>query len=53
MPLPPTGNRAATEDNVAHEAVRRLDPLVEQLRRFLRPDGQVEQTCGGPCDFPR
>jgi hypothetical protein len=51
MPVPPDVNLPPPEDNGAHEAIRRLDPLVEQLRGFFKPDGQVTQTCNGPCVF--
>ncbi|MBI5160956.1 MAG: hypothetical protein HY996_06040 [Micrococcales bacterium] len=45
----PVGNVPAP-DNEAHGAIRRLPALIEQLRRFFRPDGRVEHTCDGPCD---
>lgn len=45
----PVGNVPAP-DNDAHGAIRRLPLLVEQIRRFLTPDGQVEPTCDGACD---
>jgi len=45
----PPGNVPAP-DNEAHGAIRRLPSLVEQIRRFLTPDGQVEHTCDGVCD---
>jgi hypothetical protein len=52
-PLPPTVNTPAEHDNGAHGGIQGLTPLREQVRRFLQPDGRVEGTCGGPCDFPR
>lgn len=45
----PTGNVPAP-DNEAHGAIRRLPALIEQIRRFFRPDGRVEHTCDGVCD---
>ena len=48
-PLPPAANIPAPMDNGAHEAVRRLVPLESQLRAFFAPDGNVIQTCSGPC----
>jgi len=51
-PLPPPGNTPPPKENVAHEAIRRLDPLVKQLGLFFTPTGQVQQTCNGPCNFP-
>jgi hypothetical protein len=51
MPVPPDVNIPPAMDNGAHEAIRRLDPLVEQLRAFFKPDGQVTQTCTGLCVF--
>ena len=32
-----------------HEAVRRFDGTRRQVDLFLRPDGQIEDTCDGPC----
>jgi len=49
--VPPDGDVPASEDNGAHEAIRRLDPLVQQLGAFFKPDGQVVQTCNGICSF--
>ncbi len=46
----PTDEMLIPEDNEVHEGVRRLAASQEQLDRFLRPDGMVEQTCDGPCD---
>jgi hypothetical protein len=51
MPVPPDVNLPPASDNGAHEAIRRLDPLIEQLRAFFKPDGRVVQTCNGPCVF--
>lgn len=50
---PPEKNVPASRppsDQSAHNVVRQLADAVEQLRRFLRPDGQVEQTCQGKCE---
>ena len=52
LPVPPTTNLPPLMDNVAHEAIRRLDKLQDQLAAFLRPDGKVVDTCGGPCVYP-
>ena len=38
-------------DNGVHEAVRRLDAAQRQIDAFLRPDGDIEQFCSGPCFF--
>lgn len=35
----------------AHEAIRRYPKLIDQLGAFLKPQGQVVDTCGGPCSF--
>jgi hypothetical protein len=51
MPVPPDVNLPPPSDNGAHEAIRQLAPLVEQLRQFFKPDGRVVQTCNGPCVF--
>lgn len=39
--------------NDAHEAIRRLPELIQQLDLFFRPQGSIVQTCpnGGPCVF--
>lgn len=50
-PLPPNVDLPPASDNQAHEAIRRLDLLVQQLQAFFKPDGQVVQTCTGPCVF--
>jgi hypothetical protein len=36
-------------DTSTHGAVRNDPRAMEQLSRFLRPDGVVEDTCGGAC----
>jgi hypothetical protein len=48
--LPPTTNMPAAMDNGAHEAILGDPRLQEQIRRFLTPTGQVEDTCGGACN---
>jgi hypothetical protein len=50
-PLPMDVDLPPASDNGAHEAIRRLDLLVQQLQSFFKPDGQVVQTCSGPCVF--
>ncbi|HYD48721.1 MAG TPA: hypothetical protein VEB21_10255 [Terriglobales bacterium] len=50
VPLPLTNDQPAIENGV-HEAVRRLDAAQLQLDAFLRPDGMVQNFCGGPCAF--
>lgn len=52
MPLQPPGNVPPEVDNQAHGRIRKIPQLVEQLRRFLKPGGKVEDTCGGACKFP-
>jgi len=52
MPVPRRGSVSLPKDNQAHEAIRRLPALVQQLAAFFKPDGQVTQTCSGPCLFP-
>ncbi|MCU1282510.1 MAG: hypothetical protein JWM53_6056 [bacterium] len=51
MPVPLDVNLPPAMDNGAHEAIRRLDPLVQQLQAFFKPDGRVVQTCSGVCRF--
>jgi hypothetical protein len=50
MPAPGPTN-TPPKDNPAHETIRRLPRLIDQLAAFFRPDGQVTQTCAGPCVF--
>jgi len=40
----------APEPNDVHEGVRRTDSSQEQIDRFFRPEGQVEQVCDDTCD---
>jgi hypothetical protein len=48
---PPLTNTAPPFENGVHEAVRRLDAAQLQIDAFLRPDGTVQNFCGGPCKF--
>jgi len=57
-PMPPPGLYNVPPDEgkgwmgySAHEAIRRIPQLIDQLNAFLRPNGQVTQTCSGPCSF--
>ncbi|MCY1055587.1 hypothetical protein [Nannocystis sp. SCPEA4] len=38
------------DDQKAHELVRRNPKIREQIDMFLRPGGQIENFCDGPCD---
>ena len=49
MPVPPDVDIPPPMDNGAHEMIRALPLLVQQLQAFFKPDGQVQQTCSGPC----
>ena len=51
MPLPPAGDLALSSDNGAHDAVYQYLPAQEQILAFLQPNGQVLETCNGPCNF--
>jgi hypothetical protein len=46
-PLPGTVADLPAQDNPVHEGVRRDDEGRAQVDRFLRPQGQIENTCGG------
>lgn len=48
-PLPGLDPVVGTLNDV-HDDVRRLDAANEQLDRFFRPDGRIEQICDGVCD---
>ncbi|MCP3104358.1 hypothetical protein LZ198_36390 [Myxococcus sp. K15C18031901] len=48
-PLPGTVANLPEQDNPVHEGVRRNAQGREQVDLFLRPEGQVEPTCGGVC----
>src|SRR5262249_49630679 len=52
-PLPPTTNTPAPHDNGAHGGIQELPPLRLHIQDFFTADGQVQPTCGGPCDFPQ
>jgi hypothetical protein len=47
----PLTNTPPEDDNGVHEAVRRLDAAQRQIDAFLRPDGEVQNFCDGPCFF--
>ncbi len=49
-PLPGLQAIPPTEDNEAHEGVRRLEAAKEQLDLFLRQGGMIQHTCTGVCD---
>ncbi len=49
----PLTNTPPADDNGVHEAIRRLDAAQRQIDAFLRPAGQVENFCTGPCVFPK
>ena len=51
MPVPPDVNLPPPTDNGAHTAIRQLPLLVDQLKAFMTPTGQVTQTCSGLCVF--
>ncbi|HEY2746949.1 MAG TPA: hypothetical protein VGL86_20140 [Polyangia bacterium] len=51
MPVPPDVDLPPPVDNGAHENIRALPLLVQQIQEFLAPDGQVHQTCNGVCSF--
>lgn len=38
-----------TDDNPAHEGVRRRLPAIQQIDAFLRPDGEIRNFCDGAC----
>ena len=51
--VPPLGNTAPLFENDAHGAEGSASPLgpeAQQVNAFLRPAGDVEQFCTGPCD---
>lgn len=47
----PLTNTPPPFENGVHEAVRRLRAAQDQIDAFLRPDGRIENFCGGPCVF--
>lgn len=48
----PTGPVAPAAPTGVHEMVRRDPRAQAQIDAFLRPDGIVVDTCGGPCVAP-
>lgn len=48
----PVGPVAPAAPTGVHEMVRRDPRAQAQIDAFLRPDGLVVDTCGGPCDPP-
>jgi hypothetical protein len=50
MPRPPLTDTALSADNGAHDAVYQYPPAQQQFLGFLA-NGQVLQTCVGPCNF--
>src|SRR5262249_19259464 len=50
-PLPPYEDVPPT-NNGAHDAIRAIPELIQQEKEWLKPDGQVTNTCGGVCNFP-
>jgi len=49
----PDDRNVPPEGNAAHTHIRELPDLVTQLDAFLRPDGQVTQTCpAAGCVYP-
>jgi hypothetical protein len=53
IPFPDDTKNIPPIENDAHEAIRRLPELIQQLDLFFHPDGKIYQTCpgGGPCVF--
>lgn len=48
----PMGSTIAPADNNAHSDLRFQDPVLDQLDMFLRPDGQIQDTCpAGSCEI--
>ncbi len=52
MPPPSKTNMGTGIDNGAHGSLGRIPAVVQQLDEFLRPGGQVRNTCGASCVFP-
>jgi hypothetical protein len=46
----PKGVQPVEERNGAHGELRFKDAVLQQLDTFMRPDGQVEDFCDGPCE---
>lgn len=49
-PLPGIVAAPPPDATAAHEGVRRLSVVNQQIDIFLRPDGQITHTCDGVCD---
>jgi hypothetical protein len=47
----PYGSEPPAEDNSAHGDLRYTDEMLDQMDMFLRPDGQVVDTCSGDCNI--
>ena len=47
----PTATRRRRWTTACTRAMRKLPALIAQLQQFFRPDGQITQTCTGPCVF--
>lgn len=49
-PLPGIKAQTSALSNPVHEGVRTLTASQEQIDRFFKPGGLIENTCQGPCD---
>ncbi len=49
-PLPGITAETSAATNPVHEGVRNLTASQEQIDRFFKPGGLIENTCQGPCD---
>ncbi len=49
-PLPPDTNATPTSDNPAHDTIRMIPELRDQIDHFFR-NKEVVSTCAGPCVF--
>jgi hypothetical protein len=49
-PMPPFTDTSPI-DNQAHYTMRALPKAIEQMRQFLKPNGQVINPCDGPCVY--
>jgi hypothetical protein len=47
--IPPLNNTAPPFNNGAHGSTG-SPPMGQQIDQFLRPNGNVQQFCAGPCD---
>jgi hypothetical protein len=45
-PEPGIEPKTVAEANAVHEGLRRDPQIKEQINRFLKPDGKIEDTCG-------